>query len=104
MAARRGAHYSPAVDRAGPSLGAALGLDWQDLMRRISPRVLDWAIVGCGALIFAGFALVTRAANEGQLESTLISPWHIPVYGGALLAAYLLLDSADPAPGTPWRR
>jgi Tol biopolymer transport system component len=73
-------------------------------MRRISPRVLDWAIVGCGALIFAGFALVTRAANEGQLESTLISPWHIPVYGGALLAAYLLLDSADPSPGTPWRR
>jgi Tol biopolymer transport system component len=73
-------------------------------MRRISPRFLDWAIVGCGALIFAGFALVTRAANEGRLESTLISPWHIPVYGGALIAAYLLLDSADPRPGTPWRR
>jgi Tol biopolymer transport system component len=60
---------------------------------RISGRLLDWAIVMSGGLVLVGLALVSRAANAGQLENTLISPWHLPLYAGVALAAAVLISS-----------
>ncbi len=70
------------------------------IMPRISGRALDWAMVGGGALVLFGLALVSRAAASGELHSTLISPWHAPLYAGILLALYALLAGTQgAAPG-----
>jgi len=70
---------------------------------RITGRFLDWIVVVSGGLIVLGAVLVARAANEGLLENDLISPWHIPLYGGVFLAAYALLASSDRSRGPLWR-
>jgi Tol biopolymer transport system component len=72
-------------------------------MPRLSIRLLDWVITGCGALMLLGLVLVSRASNEGPVENPLFQPSAIPIYAGLLIAGYVLLASADPSQGV-WRR
>jgi Tol biopolymer transport system component len=52
--------------------------------------LLEWLVLGLSIAMVGGLALLSWAAGHGLLTDTFLSVWHVPLYLGALGAAYLL--------------
>jgi hypothetical protein len=65
----------------------------------------DWIVVVLSAVFELGVVLDARGHLQGQVDSTLLSDRHAPLYGGVVLVGAFLAASAgrNRAYGFPWR-